>query len=68
MTGPKAGHDAGIGARPRGQVIRIEGDVVVIVDVGLELILAPFSIGLNLSASAFAYRVLVQDTAVVRAG
>jgi hypothetical protein len=36
--------------------------------MGLELILAPFSIGLNLSASAFAYRALVQDTAVVRAG
>jgi hypothetical protein len=33
----------------------------------LELILAPFSFGLNLGAAAFAYRALVQDTAVVRA-
>jgi hypothetical protein len=35
--------------------------------MGLELILAPFSLGLNLGAAAFAYRALVQDTAVVRA-
>ena len=34
---------------------------------GLELVLAPFSLGLNLGAAAFAYRALVQDTAVVRA-
>jgi hypothetical protein len=36
--------------------------------MGLELILAPFTLGLNLGAAAFAYRALVQDTAVVRAG
>jgi len=35
--------------------------------MGLELILAPFSIGLNLAAASFAYRALVQDSAVVRA-
>jgi hypothetical protein len=35
--------------------------------LGFELILAPFSLGLNLGAAAFAYRALVQDTAVVRA-
>ena len=33
----------------------------------LDLILAPFSLGLSLSAAAFAYRSLVQDSAVVRA-
>ena len=33
----------------------------------LDLILAPFNLGLSLSAAAFAYRALVQDTAVARA-
>ena len=33
----------------------------------LDLILAPFNLGLSLSAAAFAYRSLVQDTAVARA-
>jgi hypothetical protein len=33
----------------------------------LDLILAPFNLGLSLSAAAFAYRALVQDAAAVRA-
>jgi hypothetical protein len=34
--------------------------------LGLQLVLAPFSLGLSLGASAFAYRSVVQDSAVVR--
>jgi hypothetical protein len=34
--------------------------------LGLQLVLAPFSIGLSMAASAFGYRALVQDSAAVR--
>ena len=34
-------HDGGVVARPLGQIFGIEGDVAVIVDVRLELVVAP---------------------------